>query len=223
MIRLCAFFAVLAGVLPCRAADNAKVPLKIEIPEAVLAGTPPDVLALLFPDLEKPPEGQLPEIMVPAGTVNLALNKKVTSSDSNPVLGKLSLITDGQKRGSEDAYVELGPMLQWVQIDLGQPSEIHVIGLWHYFREARGYHDSIVQLGDDEAMTRNVRTIYNNDMDNSAGMGVGKSRSYIETNLGKLIEAGGAKARYVRLYSRGNTANDLNHYVEVEVYGKPAS
>ena len=31
------------------------------------------------------------------------------------------------------------------------------------------------------------------------------------------------QARYVRLYSNGNTANDLNHYVEVEVFGKPAS
>jgi hypothetical protein len=26
----------------------------------------------------------------------------------------------------------------------------------------------------------------------------------------------------VRLYSSGNTSNDLNHYVEVEVYGTPA-
>jgi hypothetical protein len=24
----------------------------------------------------------------------------------------------------------------------------------------------------------------------------------------------------VRLYSNGNTANDMNHYIEVEVYGK---
>jgi hypothetical protein len=30
----------------------------------------------------------------------------------------------------------------------------------------------------------------------------------------------GVQGRYVRLYSRGNTANDLNHYVEVEIYGK---
>jgi hypothetical protein len=29
------------------------------------------------------------------------------------------------------------------------------------------------------------------------------------------------KGRYVRLYSNGNTSNDLNHYVEVEVYGTP--
>jgi len=25
----------------------------------------------------------------------------------------------------------------------------------------------------------------------------------------------------VRLYSNGNTANSMNHYVEVEVFGKP--
>jgi hypothetical protein len=29
------------------------------------------------------------------------------------------------------------------------------------------------------------------------------------------------KGRYVRLYSNGNTTNDLNHYVEVEVHGSP--
>jgi hypothetical protein len=26
----------------------------------------------------------------------------------------------------------------------------------------------------------------------------------------------------VRLYSRGNSANQLNHYVEAEVFGRPA-
>ena len=30
----------------------------------------------------------------------------------------------------------------------------------------------------------------------------------------------GAKARYVRLYSRGSTASNQNHYTEVAVYGK---
>jgi hypothetical protein len=54
-------------------------------------------------------------------------------------------------------------------------------------------------------------------------MGIGKDRPYIETNLGKLIDGKGVSGRYVRVYSRGNTANDLNHYVEVEVFGKPAS
>ena len=38
---------------------------------------------------------------------------------------------------------------------------------------------------------------------------------------GKLVDAKGSRARYVRLYSRGNSANQLNHYVEAEVFGRP--
>ena len=55
---------------------------------------------------------------------------------------------------------------------------------------------------------------------------MGQQLEYIEDNRGKLIDARDkkgepAKARYVRLYSKGNTSNDMNHYIEVEVYGKP--
>ncbi len=204
-------------------ADEEKVPLKTEIPEEVLVGTPPDVLSMLFPGLEKLPKGKRPDFLVPKGTVNLALKKKVTSSDPNPILGELKYVTDGNKEGTEQSYVELGPMLQWVQIDLEKPSTVYAIFVWRYFREARSYHDVIAQVAEDEKFTKNVKTIYSNDQDNSARMGIGKSRPYIETNLGKLIDGGGAKGRYFRLYSQGNTANDLNHYVEVEIFGKPAS
>ena len=38
----------------------------------------------------------------------------------------------------------------------------------------------------------------------------------------KSVDAKGAVARYVRLYSKGSTADEQNHYVEVEVYGLPA-
>ena len=218
----------------CVAAEE-KVPLETEIPEEVLAGTPPEVLSMLFPGLEKPPEGELPKLMVPKGTVNLALKKRVTSSDANPVLGELKFVTDGNKKGTETSYVELGPMKQWVQIDLEKPSTIYAVHLWHFFREARSYTDVVIQVADDAKFTKNVRTIYSNDQDNSSKTGIGKSRPYIETYLGKRIDAKGkgidakgkgidakgVEAQHVRLYSAGNTANDLNHYVEVEVFGKP--
>lgn len=222
MLRIAAAVSMVIWLAPLALAGEAKVPLKTDIPEEVLAGTPPDVLALLFPGLEKPPEGKRPSFLVPPGTVNLALHKKVTSSDNDPVLGKLALINDGKKQGTEDSYVELGPMLQWVQIDLERPCHIHAVYVWHFFREARSYHDVIVQVADNRQFTENVRTVYNNDQDNSAKKGVGRDRPYIESNLGKLIDAKGVKARFIRLYSGGNTANDLNHYVEVEVFGKPA-
>ncbi len=218
-----AILACVAVSAACCVADEAMVPLKTEVPEEVLVGTPPDVLAMLFPGLEKPPEGKLPEFLVPKGTRNLALNKTVTASDSRPLIGKLSFVTDGKKEGSEQSYVELGPMTQWVQIDLGSTAKIHAVYLWHYFREARSYHDVIVQVSDDPDFAKNVQTVYNNDQDNSSRKGIGKDRPYIETYLGKLIGVKGATGRYVRLYSGGNTGNDLNHYVEVEVFGTPAS
>lgn len=222
MIRVTATFVAFALIATWCLAEETKVPLKTEIPEEVLAGTPPDVLAMLFPGLEKP-LSEPPSLLVPKGTVNLAKGKKVTSSDPRPVIGELSYITDGNRSGTEESYVELGPMAQWVQIDLGAAAEIYAIYLWHFFREARGYHDVIVEVADNAEFTSNVRTIYSNDQDNSLGKGIGKERPYIETNFGKLIDAKGVTARYVRLHSNGNTANDLNHYIEVEVFGKPAS
>jgi hypothetical protein len=81
----------------------------------------------------------------------------------------------------------------------------------------------IVQVSNDPNFVEGVTTLFNNDVDNSAGMGIGKDREYFETNEGKLVDAKGASARYVRLYSRGSTYRDpLNRYTEVEVYGLPA-
>ncbi len=228
MLRIMTTGIVAVGIIVvalaacCEAADE-KVPLKTEIPEEILAGTPPDILARLFPGLEALPDGEWPDLLVPKGTVNLALKKKVTSSDANPILGKLEYVTDGIKEGTEQSYVELGPMKQWVQIDLEKPSTIHAIYMWHYFREGRSYHDVVIQVADDAKFTKNVRIIYNSDQDKSLGLALGKDRPYIETNLGKLIDAKGVKGRFVRLHSSGNTANDLNHYVEVEVFGKPVA
>jgi hypothetical protein len=78
-----------------------------------------------------------------------------------------------------------------------------------------------VQTADDPDFITNVNTVFNNDHDNSAGMGVGKDKHYVETSEGKLVDAKGVQGRYVRLYSNGNNGNDLNHYIEVEVFGKP--
>ncbi len=93
--------------------------------------------------------------------------------------------------------------------------------VWHYHSQPRVYRDVIVQVSDDKDFLRGVTTVFNNDHDNSAGLGIGTDKEYIETSEGRLIDPKGARGRYVRLYSNGNTSNDLNHYVEVEIYGMP--
>ena len=79
----------------------------------------------------------------------------------------------------------------------------------------------VVQVSDDPDFISNVKTIFNNDFENITGLGIGQDFQFFEQFEGKLIEAkGGAKGRYVRLYSKGSTADDQNHYTEVEVWGK---
>jgi hypothetical protein len=85
------------------------------------------------------------------------------------------------------------------------------------------YHDVVVQVSDDPAFKTGVRTLFNNDHDNSSGLGAGSDHAYVETHEGRLIPAEGVRARYVRLYSNGNTTDELNDYCEVEVYGQPGS
>ncbi len=208
---------LLTLLVPALAAAAEMVPLVTELPKPMFVGTPKPIE---LPNLEKPSNVKRADFLVPAGTTNLALGKTVTSSDTFPVIGDLEYITDGDKNASDGYFVELGPDLQWVQIDLEAPATIHAVIVWHYHLAARAYHDVVVQVADDEAFTKNVRTVFNNDHDNSAGFGVGRDPAYVENYEGRLIPVKAEKARHVRLYSRGNTSDGMNHYVEVEVFGQ---
>jgi hypothetical protein len=207
-------------VLTAAAALNAEdlVPIPLELPKPLFVGTP---VPIKVPNLEKATGAKRPPFLAPAGTVNLSKGKEVTASDTFPVIGDIAFVTDGDKEGSEGTYVEFGPGLQWVQIDLGAPATLRAIVAWHFHAQARVYHDVIVQVSDDKDFKTGVTTLFNNDHDNTAGLGAGKDFAYVETAEGKLIDAKGVKARYVRLYSNGNTTSELNHYVEVEVFGQP--
>jgi len=195
-----------------------QVPLKLDLPKPLFEGTPRPIQV---PNLEKPRIGPRPPLMVPAGTILLSKGKPVTSSDNYPVIGELDFVTDGDKSGVDGSYVELGPGRQWVQIDLGQAATLHAIVVWHFHSQARVYHDVVVQVSDDPAFKTGVRTVFNNDQDNSSGFGAGPDPAYVETYEGRLIPVAGIKARYVRLSSNGNTTDELNDYCEVEVYGLP--
>lgn len=196
-----------------------QVALQVKLPKPLFSGTPQE---LRTPNLEPARKvgEKRPPVMVPEGLKNLAKGKEVTSSDSEPVVGELEFVTDGVKEGTEGSYVELSPGKQWVQIDLGKKSEIYAIVMWHYHSQARVYRDIVVQSADDPDFITNVKTLFNNDHDNSAGLGVGKDKDYIETYEGRPFAVPGVKGRYVRFWSNGNTSDDMNHYIEIEIFGK---
>ena len=206
----------LTFTFPAFAAELEKLP--VTYPKRAFIGTPKDVPKAILDRTEKLPDKPR-EIVVPAGTVLLSKGKPVKSSDEAPIIGSLDLITDGDKEATDGSWVELGPGKQWVQIDLGAPAAIHAILIWHAHNEARIYFDVVVQVSDDPSFAKGVTTLFNNDVDNSSGLGIGQQPMYLETYQGKAIDAKGVKGRYVRLYSGGNTADDQNHYSEVEVYG----
>ncbi len=217
LLKLSAIAALLTAIA---ASAEDLVPLKTDLPKPLFVGTP---VPIKVANLEPARTGKRPDFMVPAGTVNLAKDKPVTASDNDPVMGTLDLITDGDKDGDEGSWVELGPGKQWVQIDLGKDANLYAVMVWHFHSQARVYFDVVVQVSDDPKFEKDVTTIFNADASNELGLGAGKDLAYIETFEGKLIDAKGVKGRYVRLYSKGNTTNKLNHYIEVEVFGKPAA
>ncbi|HVP90129.1 MAG TPA: discoidin domain-containing protein [Terriglobales bacterium] len=218
---LAAVVLALALALPAQEAsqEQGKEPLKLQLPKPMFVGTPKNIRTPNLEPITGRPRGPF---LVPAGTILLSAGRPATASDKEPVIGELSYITDGKKSGEDGYYVELGPGLQWVQVDLGRSQTLEAVVVWHYHSQARVYRDVVVQVSDDKDFISGVTTLFNNDHDNTGGLGIGKDREYIETYEGKLIDAKGTKARYVRLYSAGNTSNDMNHYVEVEVYGLPA-
>ncbi len=69
------------------------VPAPIELPKPGMEGTPPN---FNIPNLEKPSSKPRPPFLVPEGVTNVAKDKTVTSSEKSPLVGDLTLITDGE-------------------------------------------------------------------------------------------------------------------------------
>jgi hypothetical protein len=221
MRKLLILAALLAATGQSAVADDL-APLPLVLPPPAMKGTPQalptNTTALPLTSDVRPP------FLAPRGVVNVALRKPVTASDTNLISGDLKQITDGKKEAFEENVVTLRRGLRWVQIDLQGEYKIYAVVVWHEFSTPIVYRDVIVQLSDDPEFKTGVQTIFNNDQKNTAGLGMGTEREYFENSLtaaGKLIDAHGLQARYVRCYSKGSTDSALNSYIEVEAYGLP--
>jgi len=201
--------------------DEEMVTHTLELPKTCFLcdshGTP-------VPNMEETPnslkEGRPTTFEAPRDVSNVALSKPVTAS-SEPIIGSLDLVNNGSKEAQESEFLETGGGdLDWVQIDLEKEYELWALAIWHYFICLHVYHDVIVVVSNDPTFSSGVSFLYNNDIDNSAGLGVGKDKAYVETNRGRLIDAKRVKARYVRSYTKGSNYNKFNHHTEIEVYGR---
>jgi hypothetical protein len=218
------FLAVLAAGGFYQAAADELEPLPLVLPPPAMKGTPQvmPTNTTAVPLDDKP----RPAFLAPKGVTNVALGKPVSASDPNLISGELKQITDGKKQAYEENVVTLRRGVRWVQIDLQGEFKLYAIVLWHDFTTPIVCRDVIVQVSDDPEFLTGVVTLFNNDQKNSAGLGMGTDREYFENSLtgaGKLIDAKGTQARYVRSYSKGSTDSALNTYIEIEAWGLPAS
>jgi len=214
----------LAGLLAfCQWASPAAtpelVPLAPHLPKPTFEGTPVDVRS---PHREAyrgegvPP----PPLLVPAGTRLLSSGCPVRASDPRARAHDLALVTDGHKQYSPSAYLELAPGVQWVQLDLRTNAALQAVCLWRERPEQCVYRDTVVQVSDDPAFATGVTTLFNNDYDNSAGLGKGADKEYFEDHFGRRVAGHGVRARFVRVTSNGSTSTPYNHFTEIDVYGQ---
>ena len=88
-----------------------KTELKLKLPKPMFIGTPTNLKSA---NLEVVTGKSRGPFMVPVGTKLLSEKKAVKSSDMQPVIGEMEMITDGEKEGGDGYFVEIAPGKQWV-------------------------------------------------------------------------------------------------------------
>jgi hypothetical protein len=184
-----------------------------------LKGTPEQLPS--GPNIESNSTNAPAPMQIAKGAKNVALGKPVATSVKPFSETQPEAITDGKKEAFDYDTVEMKKGTQWAQVDLGESYQIEAIAIWHDHRYIQIMHDVIVQVSDDPEFKTGVTTLFNNDTDNSSGLGVGTDREYFERHWGRVFDGKGAKARYVRGYTRGSHQNGMNGWQEIEVYAVP--
>jgi hypothetical protein len=194
-------------------------PLVLKLPAPTLHSGPFD--PPFGPNIEPYSDNPPPPFLVPKGVKNVAAGRPVTSS-VKPFTGQPNQVTDGRKEAYDLDMVEMKLGAQWIQVDLGADYAIYAVAMWHDHRYwPQTMHDVIVQVSDDPTFQKGVTTLFNNDRDNSSGIGIGTDLEYFETKFGRIVDGKGTRARYVRGYTNGSNLWRGNSWQELEVYGLP--
>ena len=150
------------------------VPLHIDLPAATFIGTQKPEAPDPDPEPLSPTTNPAP-LLVPPGLVMRPSTKK--SPPAPPTRSPKTWPSD--RRRKERLRKQHRPAdqgAQWVQIDLEKPQEIFAVVVWHAHDVQKVYHGVIVQVADgpDFTTAQNVRTLFNNDVENKAGLGIRK-------------------------------------------------
>ncbi len=167
-------------------------------------------------------------------TVNVALGKPATTNATNIINNApLSTLTDGVKTNDKYMLISVSDGPKWVQVDLTQSYPISRINIRNDWGSSsatyRTGRDHIVQVSNDPTFATGVTTVFNNDTNNSSGLGAGLDAEYLEPSDGSgknILLTSPLNARYVRVWANGHVrvtqdVNLVNTPVEIEVYADP--
>eukprot|EP01051_Picozoa_sp_SAG22_P010635 SAG22_NODE_967_length_6262_cov_20.374980_1_plen_1008_part_00 len=101
----------------------------------------------------------------------------------------------------------------YITVDLGRPILITGVTIWHYYGDDRAYCAQKVALSLTGQFLREEHVVYD----------TGSEYGPPESPDGNSITFPGYTARYVRHWSAGSTTDTNVHFIEVDVYGVPAS
>ncbi len=197
------------------------VPLELKLPRYRADGTPNPIEGEPNMEPAKPEDYRRPAFYVPKGTTNLARGKDVTASEE-PIVGELAQLVDSNAESTFENFLDLGFGPVWVTVDLGTQCEIFAILSWHRHNNQFAFRDVVIETADDKDFATNRQILFNNDHDGSLdkGHGKGAGKQYVETCEGKLIDAKGIKARYVRFWSNGSSYDNFTYWIEAQVFGR---
>ena len=210
-----------------------------------LSGVTPEQVGEPF-DL---PPIEAPTLKLPSGSTNLAFRRPITTNFPAPIVGRLDMITDGNKGvvtypdgrlryiDADNCYVEFSPSIpsvageestelgpRFVQFDFQESTCFDAIWIWAGYRE-HGYdvvRKLVVQISQDPNFATNTTTVFNCDTDNSLGFGLGQDRPFASSRFGKLIPIKATLGRFVRIWCNGSVMIPWEtRLVEIEIYGRP--
>lgn len=181
--------------------------------------------------------GMLPALTLPVlaedppALTNVAQGKNVsihgpTSGADRPASWLTDGITDSGK------YVEISKDTEqnstdpsYAQIDLGASYDIAKVEFWNYWDDGRTLIGLVILASEKGTFAEDDCTvIFNSDMENFFGFGVGTDASYKSVSAGLSVEKA-ARGRYVRVMNNGHDGGTPGqkkqggHYTEIKVYG----